>query len=573
MARMIPDLPVDELDPENLRYFNGDVSERAVYRALKEQLPPTWVVRYDYAFCYHQAGKRCPDGQADFIVIVPHRGLMFLEVKGAAGMAIVDGQCFWQLDDGRLGNATTNPFNQAQANKHNVVAILKNSVFNRAGFPGCYGHIVVFPRARGKLPASQDTDIVVCHDGMSDLKNRVIGAFAKFGDEARASEFDTQEMSRVVQFFEDNANFIPVAAADVEEDERLIHALTRQQWQAFKGILGNSRVLVQGVAGSGKTLLALWAAEQFVGGAGKVLFLCFNKLLKEWIDGQYPAKKRGFDVETFHSLAARRCRDAGLHLEVFGAQDWQNRAPNLLLEAIEKLEEAAQYDVVIVDEAQDFHPPWFTPVEFMLRKGESRLLVFSDPRQKLFAVDGVELLNMARYELSENCRNTRNISGFCGKVVQFPIPSFSMAPEGVTPQILPAETTVSARWKRTRDVVSAWLHEGIKPSQITILSPWADANPACCLAGKTSVAGNTLLRGESGGISTWKRGGCILIETIKAFKGLEADCLVITDVPEVGAPGFEIADLYVAASRAKHRLVFLPASVNAQSQLAGFANF
>jgi hypothetical protein len=463
MARMIPDLPVDELDPDNLRHFNGDLSERAVYRALKEQLPDTWVVRYNYVFCYRQAGRMCPDGQADFIILAPNQGLMFLEVKGAAGMAIREGQCYWLRDDGGLGNATESPFAQAQANKHNVVGILRKRGFGGNAFPGRYGHMVVFPRARGAVPTSHENNVVVCQDGMADLRQRIQTAFNLFGDEATAAQFSQPAFNNIVRHLEENTKFVAVAAADAEEDNRKIEALTVQQWTAFQGILGNQRVLVNGVAGSGKTVLALWAANQFAQDGKRVLFLCFNKLLKRWIDGQCPVRSRKFDVETFHSFTARQCGEAGHAFQVRSAQDWENRAPNALLDAVDALGERGKYDAVIVDEAQDFHPQWFTPVEFLLSEGESRLFVFSDPRQRIYAAKPVEIQNMSRYELSMNCRSTKAISGFCGKVVASKIACFDHAPEGITPEIRDATQNVQDRRAKVREIVLGWLDGGFAP--------------------------------------------------------------------------------------------------------------
>lgn len=571
MARMIPDLPVDELDPHNLRHFNGDISERAVYRALKEQLPDTWVVRYNYVFCYHQAGRLCPDGQADFIIASPNQGLMFLEVKGAAGMEIRQGQCYWLREDGSLGNPTDSPFAQAQANKHSVVGILRRSCFGGAPFPGRFGHMVVFPRAKGRVPTSHETDVVVCHDGMADLLKRVDATFNLFGDPNIAASFNQQRFLLVVGQLEENTRFVPVTAADAEEDSRKIEALTEQQWMAFQGILGNRRVSVNGVAGSGKTVLALWAAKRFAKDGKRVLFMCFNKLLKSWIDITYPPRTRGFDVETFHSFTSRECRVAGRPFQIQNTGDWQNSAPNALLDAIDARGDNAKYDVVIVDEAQDFYPQWFTPVEFILRGDESRLLVFSDPRQRLYGVNPVKIQNMTRYELVQNCRNTRNISGFCANVVQSPIACFDRSPDGVPPAILDAIPNVEGRRTAVQRVVREWLAEGFTPSQIAILSPWADGNPASSLVGLTTVYGQQVCAGEDG-LARWRNGACILGETVKAFKGLEADCLIITDIPAVGTTGFDQPDLYVAASRAKQRLHLVPSDQASEAELRAYCD-
>ena len=59
-------------------------------------------------------------------------------------------------------------------------------------------------------------------------------------------------------------------------------------------------------------------------------------------------------------------------------------------------------------------------------------------------------------------------------------------------------------------------------------------------------------------LSDWQSDKGILFSTIRSFKGLEADAIVIVDVPQPDSvPHFSVADFYVATSRAKHLLVIL----------------
>ena len=62
-------------------------------------------------------------------------------------------------------------------------------------------------------------------------------------------------------------------------------------------------------------------------------------------------------------------------------------------------------------------------------------------------------------------------------------------------------------------------------------------------------------------ISRWKSGKGILFSTVKGFKGLEADAILLIDIPPTDeASLFKKADYYVACSRAKHLLVVLSES-------------
>jgi len=55
--------------------------------------------------------------------------------------------------------------------------------------------------------------------------------------------------------------------------------------------------------------------------------------------------------------------------------------------------------------------------------------------------------------------------------------------------------------------------------------------------------------------SEWRQGEGILFSTIRSFKGLEADIVLLVDVVEPGSVDhFSSSDFYVACSRAKHVL-------------------
>jgi hypothetical protein len=106
----------------------------------------------------------------------------------------------------------------------------------------------------------------------------------------------------------------------------------------------------------------------------------------------------------------------------------------------------------------------------------------------------------------------------------------------------------------------------ISPSRIAILSPWKKGSPNSTLH-YISHLHNKPLQGDEDAVSKWQANQVIWASTIKAFKGMEADCIVVTDVPAIGTQWFNLADLYVAASRAKHHLYLVPTSPQIASSL------
>jgi len=74
MARIIP-----EVDPSQLKH----TSEEPVYRALRDQLDDNHVVLHSYPWLRPWRGERAlSEGEADFVILNPEKGLLVLEVKG-----------------------------------------------------------------------------------------------------------------------------------------------------------------------------------------------------------------------------------------------------------------------------------------------------------------------------------------------------------------------------------------------------------------------------------------------------------------------------------------------------------
>ena len=90
------------------------------------------------------------------------------------------------------------------------------------------------------------------------------------------------------------------------------------------------------------------------------------------------------------------------------------------------------------------------------------------------------------------------------------------------------------------------IRDSLSPSQIAILSPWRKENT--CLSDIENIARIHL----TNSIEEWDSGNGVLCTTIRAFKGLEADVLLLIDIPSPGEHRvFSVSDYYVGCSRAK----------------------
>jgi hypothetical protein len=90
---------------------------------------------------------------------------------------------------------------------------------------------------------------------------------------------------------------------------------------------------------------------------------------------------------------------------------------------------------------------------------------------------------------------------------------------------------------------------GVEPFQIAILVTSSIQNS--CFSGLNKLGKFALTQN----FESWRSNQSMLLQTAKRFKGLEADIIILADVPVPELePQFKTKDLYVAASRAKHRL-------------------
>lgn len=554
MARMLPDIQAADIP---------NIGEREVFRALKKQLPDDYVVRFHYPACWTD-GSYLKDCEVDFIIIAPSRGLMFLEVKSSHGFDC-EGAQWYRIKPNGNREPARDPFDQVMGTKHRVVERISKRKFNKEkrDFPGIFGHMVIYPRGKviGKMPEAYDSRMIVTRNGMPTLSEQIEDTFKLSGPPSKASQFTGHAMREVTEFFEDNCRFIQVMAADIDEDERNIEELTRHQYNAFRHLLSIPRVVVSGPAGSGKTMIAQWVASEYARKGKRVLLLCYNRVLEKWIrDHLLGYEVPNLDVRSFFSLCREWVMKSGLPFNPSGQQDfWISQAPNMFSEALDGFSDEEKYDVVIVDEAQDFHADWWMPVQLLLRDPDNGcLFLFRDPEQAGVYGHGTSYPNYNIYDvaLRENCRNTVMINDYCSEVVEYSIPSFESSPQGTCPEISAAYEEHGHRSLAVKKAVVTLLDEGFNPSQIAVLSPFSPRHANSSLSRIESI-GTYPLKGGEDVIEKWLGDEFIWGSTIKTFKGLEADCVIIADFYGV-SESFTKSDLYVACSRAKHKLLIIP---------------
>lgn len=555
MARLIPKIPLDEIALK---------PERDVARALIEQLPADSVVYHSYPWLNPERNNRgntvLREGEADFVIVMPDLGLLVLEVKGGAIVYDPENHLWYRLLDGGHRRAINNPFEQARRNTYALRDdIVKASFPREKNLPCPFGYAVVFPDCGyyGPSPPGAEASIIFSANDLPYLGRRIPLSLRNWNRKETPHPLSRQELDKLIKGLSPAFQILPVLFRRLEEQEARLFRMTEEQMNILTLLQNQKKVAIQGVAGSGKTLLAMAQAQRFADQGHLTLLVCYNRHLAEWLRASLPDDYQDkITISTFHQLCRKTCLESNVPFEVDSANPqefWNHDAPLLLAEAIDKFDR--RFDAVIVDEGQDFQRDWWFPLESLLKK-DGAFFVFYDPSQNLFADADFTIPELRNpYPLPTNCRNTKKIANFCGQVRGINIQVREDAPIGeeITVKVAPMG---SQQVNHCQQIVGDWLGQGrLQPSQIVIQSPRTRGNSSL----KDLHAIRNVPITEN--LEEWKSGGGILFTTIRRFKGLEADAVLITDVlPMNTLSYFTAADLYVACSRAKHLLAVLPIS-------------
>lgn len=549
MARLIPhtDPQLIELDPE-----------RRVAEALCAQLPKKVVIFHSYPWLRPERDIRRPgnkdvmrEGEADFVILHPRYGIMVVEVKG--------GDMFYSpktLSWDRRGAQHTvkDPFDQASRNLHAIEKqLIDRSFGGYQQLPFSRSRCVVFPHCdyHGTLPPGAHASMLFGASDLESLGDRIENLF-KMQPFVPAQSLSEGILDGITKGLSSTFKLVPALWAEIEDQERKIFRFTEDQLGILKVLQGHHRAAVQGVAGSGKTILAITKARAFADEDKKVLFVCFNEMLADWLQSNLSDEYRDLvTIRHYHKLCKEWVIDAGLKWPSFSdeAELFRTEAPRLLEQAID-LQPDRCFDAVVVDEGQDFQLSWWDTIELLNKlPTEGALYVFYDPDQMIFSDTLAAMPDLGKpFVLPVNCRNTVSIASHCGAVLGKNIAVNRDTPTGRTPKLIHAPTT-NEQISTVEKQVAEWTSTTgrIQPKQIAIVTSGKVEKSS--LSKQKSIAGIPLVTR----LDDWKGGQGILLTSLYRFKGLEADAMVLTDVPQVG-PNFRKEHLYVAYSRAKHLL-------------------
>jgi|TARA_B100001093_G_C26854571_1_gene1026795 Cdc6-like AAA superfamily ATPase len=501
--------------------------------------------------------ERISRGEVDFLLTHPYFGIVLIEVKGY-GVYCEDGTWFRaeNSESGRKYNKKTkDPYTQIEQARGNLIEFLFQNIES-------FKPVIKSDRELKKITSSIHT--IVAFPYMPDFNN--------LGMKASKSNTITQsELSNLTGYFKDNIpqkdfgeikgmqeklkevilpdiNASPLRGLTKNLEAQQLSA-TNEQKIILNAIADNNNyVSVTGPAGSGKTVLAVETARNMAEKKKKILFLCYNQNLSRYLSNLF-SEEPLIEVHSLFGLFT----SIDINLKDLGTANLSPKqaAPliaNTLNENFDKFN--TEFDVLIIDEAQDFSP-LFWPI-FELMTENKKWFLFSDKRQAIthddWQLPDLENNSWLTYPLTKYLRSTREISD---KVLKVYKDSYeALAINGLEPEYL---ETKDSGWTESLEVLTKVLTglievEKYHPWQIQILIPHSryleDVEQAKYKANQ-----------KIGGIKD------LNIESIYKYKGLESEVVILL-IPNLESLESENTSdikslIYVGMSRATSFLIVI----------------
>ena len=528
-ARLVPKHPAWTTD-----------SERVVWESLVRRAPDEWTI---IANLNMSDAER--EHEIDLLVLMPERGIVVLEVKGASVWVEPDGT--WrQLSQGR--NKAIDPVRQVMGNKYAARAYVEQDPRWR-GARVRWGHSIVVPYSSFLEGFSTpDCPRYAVHDraDLDDLAGRLcdIASAQEGGHRAPTAE----DCDLLVEILAGRSLPLRDIVADAAEREDRINRLSQEQALVLRATRLLNRVEVRGGAGSGKTVLALTQAKDLTRGSDgrpsqRVALLCYSIGLASMFTRQMAGlshKRRPAFVGTFEEFAAY------LGVTEFGGRDepdfWERRLPAQMAALATTLPEGRRFDAVVVDEAQDFADHWWNPILGALRDPDTGgLSVYTDENQRIFARFGRPPVALVPLVLDHNLRNTRQIADVFAPLA----PTRMRALGGDGPDVTFVPCAPSEAQETADDQVDLLVEQGWSPGHIALVTTGRRHPEQKAL--QDSV-------GQKGYWDTFWDQDLVFYGHVLGCKGLERKAVVLC-VNESQPQERSREMLYVGLSRATDQLV------------------
>lgn len=499
--------------PSIINSFHSSEGECLVYEALSK-LNNEYVVFHSYRWL-GEINQRRSEGEADFVVLHPQKGILSIEVK-AGSIAFNNGNWI-QINRHTKESKIIDPVGQAAESQYRIQNYLRRH-FN--GQIPVVGRAVWFPSVsihdKITLPLEVNRDSIFDVGSLENPAKNLDKAFSywKLNLGVRGTELCIHDFKNVIKLLMPSFKIVESVASTAFESKRSYIQMTRQQASILNFLQEQPTAVIHGPAGTGKTMLAIEKANMLASKGEKVLYLCFNEFLVSYLKEHY--KDTGIIFHNIRSLAEELMPHVECSIsEIIPrfTEYFQNEYDDCLW----------SYNNVVIDEGQDIPESILEHISILTDMLNGHYYVFYDKNQYIMMHKSTHWLDTfgdCRLVLYKNCRNTAEIARTIGTTVEnikkdvYINDLSGIIPKGSfykTPKELIAVVS---------DFVTRMLQDKLKVEDVVILT--IDSV-------KNSMLQNNMHIGSIP-ISTTPKKGHILFTSVRKFKGLEAKAILLIDI-------------------------------------------
>jgi len=531
MTRMLPTrlLPGTVVDGE------ADVFNRLI----NDPTTNDWTAIHSLHLPEHSTQR---EGEADFVVFVPGRGIVVVEIKSHRSLEIKNGEWLYS------GSTTPgkNPFKQAHDNMWSNISLLKN----HKSSPNTFKHIVwtymvIFPNLSQPFEVKstewREEQVVDSYMlGQKPISHYILNALEKEHDHLikikdihyipKNFSPTIKEVDTIIKILKPQADLTESPLLRSQRILKEIKTLNPAQSVVLEASELNKRLFTSGPAGTGKTMLALEIAEKKASLDKNVLFLCFNQFLAE----DLKQVSTNFKVQTFHSFLLEI---TGLNVPKENLNSFFNE--ELIEAAFDKIiEKNIKFDTLVIDEFQDLAiPEYLMLLDRLLHSGlvGGEWYIFADfEMQNLYKQKNskyenlISLIDHAPLELKLriNCRNTPSVSKAAEELGKMNPPYLStLRLEGNVPVMISTYKSTESQIENVLDAVDLLKLKGYEENEIIFL-----------YSSDTGLI-DTLKEKFNFKIDKYepnKKAKRYTHTSIQSFKGLEHNIVILLDVEPYG---------------------------------------
>lgn len=535
MARMIPSIGPGDYTKES--------REDEVYWALST-LPDEYTVIHSFRMLEIINGKRVSQREADFVIFHRKLGILCIEAK-AGRIACKQGEWFYQSG---VSMRHGGPYRQADTFKWKLANRFEDLGLKDLRSRCKLTHAVWLPsmgaHELSKIDYSPEAshEITLCRSDLSAPETQIkrIMGMDVGGCETSLSEKEADEVLHKVLLPE--FDIVPTNSLDYAYNDYVFARLLDSQKRVLDFLQDQKTAVINGAAGTGKTLIAVERAKK-AAQSGRVLFLCYNALLKGSIADRC-ADIPNIDVYTVAGYACKVCSCSEPDYDA-------------LVETLLDQPEKFEYDHLVIDEGQDFGLKAIEGAllleafkSIMDDRAKGTMYLFYDKRQFVQGSTMPGFLANADCKLTlyVNCRNTQSIArSSLNALGGEDVANIRLLSELGGPPMLFASVECSAQEAYVDSQIKALVSSGLENIVVVTCKTLENSALSGCFTRKA-------------GKDRWKDGS-IPVHTFRRFKGMEADAVILIDVDETlwkdpekdyePDPG---TVFYTGASRAKHEL-------------------